>query len=86
MKTTRIAIPFPSRERQGVVRLNPGTRPGGISGGESGGGSLPGSHDPRRSHGGFPRIPALKGGEVVRAAAHIGCRTSSQSAGQVGTT
>ena len=31
---------------------------GGINGGQSGG-SLPGSHDPRRNHGGFPRISAL---------------------------
>ena len=36
---------------------------GGINGGKSGG-SLPGSHHPRRSHGGFPRISAPYGGEV----------------------
>jgi len=46
---------------QGALRRRPAEprdMAGGISGGESGG-SLPGSHDPRRSHGGSPRISAL---------------------------
>jgi putative transposase len=38
---------------------------GGISSGESGG-SLPGSHNPRCSHGGSPRTSARYGGEVQR--------------------
>ena len=46
---------------QGALRRSPAEPReivGGISRGESGG-SLPGSHDPRRSHSGSPRISVL---------------------------
>ena len=42
--------------------------------------------DAQRMQGGAVEASAFRPGRIVRAAAHIGCRTSSLSAGQVGTT